>query len=140
MHDSELKKLLIETHPVRPGQEERAWAHLRERLSSPEPASRFSFLMSWRTAVVTCSVAVAAIMAFTFVSQRSYPTSFASVVSQSPGVYATTFYSHTAQAQVVWLNGLDTASDGLSYMDPTTVVSTTSVPESAPPDSKPKGL
>ena len=32
MHDSELRKLLLDTCPVRPGQEDRAWAALREEL------------------------------------------------------------------------------------------------------------
>jgi hypothetical protein len=40
-----------------------------------------------------------------------------SASSQSPGIFATAFYSQPAHAQVVWLNGMDPASDGPSYMD-----------------------
>ena len=42
--------------------------------------------------------------------------------SQSPGIYATAFYSRSANAQVVWLNGMEPASDKPTYLDPTTVV------------------
>jgi hypothetical protein len=46
----------------------------------------------------------------------------ATAASQSPGIYATAFYSRTAQAQVVWLNGMEPASDKPTFLDPTTVV------------------
>ena len=39
MHDYELKKLLEETHPVLPGQEERAWKALKARLATPPGAT-----------------------------------------------------------------------------------------------------
>jgi hypothetical protein len=47
------------------------------------------------------------------------PISLATADSQSPGVYATSFYSRSAQAQVVWLNGMDPATDKPTYLDPT---------------------
>jgi hypothetical protein len=48
------------------------------------------------------------------------PVSIATADSQSPGIYATAFYSDSAQAQVVWLNGMDPATDKPTYLDPTT--------------------
>lgn len=53
--------------------------------------------------------------------------------SQSPGIFATAFYSQPARAQVVWLNGMDPATDGPTYMDPTTKINEAS-PSSARPD------
>ena len=50
------------------------------------------------------------------------PGSLATADSQSPGIYATAFYSRSAQAQVVWLNGMEPATDKLTYLDPTTVI------------------
>ena len=47
---------------------------------------------------------------------------FATADSQAPGIYATAFYSKPAQAQVVWLNGMEPATDQPTYLDPTTVV------------------
>jgi hypothetical protein len=51
------------------------------------------------------------------------PIALATADSQSPGIYATAFYSRSAQAQVVWLNGMEPATDKPTYLDPTTVVS-----------------
>ena len=50
------------------------------------------------------------------------PLSVATADSQLPGVFATAFYSHSAQAQVVWLNGMEPASDKPTYLDPTTAL------------------
>jgi len=50
-----------------------------------------------------------------------WPISFASANSEAPGIYATSFYSHSAKAQVVWLNGMEPVSDKpTTYLDPTT--------------------
>jgi len=72
-------------------------------------------------------VAFATVCALLFVGNSvltSYqPVSFASADSEAPGIYATSFYSHSAKAQVVWLNGLAPASDKPTYLDPTTVIS-----------------
>jgi hypothetical protein len=57
-----------------------------------------------------------------FILGRLAPISLATADSQSPGIYATAFYSRSAQAQVVWLNGMDPATDKPTYLDPTTVV------------------
>ena len=122
MNDSELKKLLLEAHPIKPGQEERAWAQLKSHLSPTEQLRSLSFFMGWRTGLATCALIITGIFVANLVTTGSYPSSFASAASQSPGIYATAFYSHSAHAQVVWLNGLEPASDKLSYMDPTMVV------------------
>jgi anti-sigma-K factor RskA len=121
MHDHELKKLLEETHPVRPGQEERAWNALRERL---KPSSRRAWLYvpTWRSAAVGVALLAALAVGVNLgLAVRPHAPSFVSADSQAPGIYATAFYSRTAHAQVVWLNGLEPASDQPTYLDPTTV-------------------
>jgi hypothetical protein len=124
MHDSELKKLLLETCPVCPGQESRAWSALRDQLYQAKPArSGWSWLCdpAWRgLAVAALVLALIPIVGDFIVGQ---PVSLATADSQSPGIYATSFYSRSAQAQVVWLNGMDPATDKPTYLDPTTVVS-----------------
>jgi hypothetical protein len=125
MHDSELKKLLQETCPVRPGQEARAWSALRDQLYNKQARSAWSWLYypTWRGLVVAAvALALVPIMGDFFVGK---PLSLATADSQSPGVYATSFYSRPAEAQVVWLNGMDPASDKPTYLDPTTVVTRT---------------
>jgi hypothetical protein len=125
MHDSELKKLLLETCPVLPGQENRAWKALHERLYAPKLShSRLSWLFvpTWRGA----GVALAVICVLGFMGDGLLnslrPISFASADSEAPGIYATSFYSHSAKAQVIWLNGLAPATDKPTYLDPTTVL------------------
>jgi anti-sigma-K factor RskA len=128
MHDSELKKLLLETCPVRPGQESRAWSALRDRLHQQKqvrPQSRWRWLYypTWRGLTVASAAVALAFIPFaeSFIGGQSI--SLATADSQSPGIYATSFYSRSAQAQVVWLNGMDPATDKPTYLDPTTVVS-----------------
>jgi hypothetical protein len=124
MQDSELKKLLSETCQVLPGQEDRAWKALRERLAQTDPASRWAWLYvpTWKGATVAfAAVFVLGFMANSVVSSY-WPMSFASADSEAPGIYATSFYSHSAKAQVVWLNGMEPASDKPTYLDPTTVI------------------
>jgi hypothetical protein len=125
MQDKELKKLLLETCPIRPGQESRAWAALREELygaASRHSAWSWLYLPSWRGLVVA-GVALALITILgDFFMVGFQPVSFATADSQAPGIYATAFYSKSAQAQVVWLNGLEPATDKPTYLDPTTVV------------------
>jgi len=123
MHDRELKKLLLETCPVRPGQESRAWTALRDQLYQARQArSGWSWLYypTWRG--LTVAVLVLALIPFAASFIGLQPISLATADSQSPGIYATSFYSRSAQAQVVWLNGMDPASDKPTYLDPTTVV------------------
>jgi hypothetical protein len=130
MQDSELRKLLLDTCPVRPGQEARAWSALREQLYG-EKSSRVSsarvnwawlYLPSWRGLVVAAvALALIPIMGNIFVTNLA-PHSFATADSQAPGIYATAFYSKPAQAQVVWLNGMEPATDKPTYLDPTTVL------------------
>ena len=122
MHDNELKKLLLETCQVRPGQEARAWAELKERLYPSRARSAWSWLYypTWRGLAVAV-VALALIpIAGSFLMGPQL--AVATADSQSPGIYATAFYSRPAQAQVVWLNGMDPASDKPTYLDPTTPV------------------
>ena len=125
MPDSELKKLLLETCPVRPGQEARAWAALRERIYHAKPArSAWSWLYypTWRGLAV--GAAALAIVAFAsgFLVGGGESMALVTADSQLPGIYATSFYSRTAQAQVVWLNGMEPSTDKPTYLDPTTVI------------------
>ncbi len=101
MEDRELKKLLLETCPVRPGQEERAWAALRERLSAKPAPSGWNVLFqpSWRSgafAGVVAGLVIGAVVSFVLTSQAQI---FVTANSQAPGVYATSFYSKSAGAQ-----------------------------------------
>jgi len=130
MQDSELKKILQETCPVRPGQEARAWAALKDRLNKerlnrsarPGSAWGWTYYPTWRGLAVAL-VAVALLpWAGNFVWSHLQPKAFATANSQSPGIYATAFYSRSADAQVVWLNGMEPATDKPTYLDPTTVI------------------
>ena len=111
MTDHELSHLLQETCPVLPGQEARAWGHLQERLAQPvRPA-----WLRWQP--LLASGAAFAALLFLAVRVAAPAVEPVSAASQSPGIFATAFYSQPAHAQVVWLNGLDPASDGPTYMD-----------------------
>jgi hypothetical protein len=125
MHDSELKKLLLETCPVKPGQEGRAWTMLRDHLYA---GKRNRFAWSWLFYPTRRGLALAAVL-LALVSMAGHygmgapePVSLATADSQAPGIYATAFYSRPAQAQVVWLNGMDPATDKPTYLDPTSVI------------------
>jgi len=123
MHDRELKKLLLETCPVRPGQESRAWSALRDQLYSAKSArSGWNWLYqpAWRGLAVAAAALALIPIVGDFLLGPSV--SLATADSQSPGIYATAFYSRPAQAQVVWLTGMDPASDKPTYLDPTTVI------------------
>ncbi len=125
MHDTELKRLLLETCPVRPGQESRAWSALRDRLypaSQSRSGWNWLYYPTWRgLAVAAAAVALILVMG-DFILGRLEPVSLATADSQSPGIYATAFYSRSAGAQVVWLSGMDAATDKPTYLDPTTVI------------------
>ena len=134
MEDRELKKLLLETCPVRPGQEDRAWTLLRERLyAKPLRSGWTAFLQpTWRNgaiAGVAVGLIVGAVVSFAFTSQTRI---FATADSQAPGIYATSFYSRPAQAQVVWLNGMEPASDTPTFLEKTGAVASTPDGASAP--------
>ena len=125
MNDSDLKKLLLETCPVRPGQEARAWAALRDRLNkTTSPGNRWAWLYypTWRGASIGLAAVCAMALLGNIVADYFHPISYASANSQVPGIFATSFYSSSAKAQVVWLNGLEPASDQPTYLDPTTDV------------------
>jgi hypothetical protein len=125
MQDSELKRLLLETCPVLPGQENRAWTVFRERLNRANPTpSRWAwlYLPSWRGLGVAVAVLALLAVAGDYIGLGLGPISLATADSQSPGIYATAFYSHSAQAQVVWLDGMEPATDKPTYLDPTTVI------------------
>jgi hypothetical protein len=141
MQDSELKKILQETCPVRPGQEARAWMALKDRLNQPtRPSSVWNWIYypTWRGLAVALIALVVIPMAGNFAWSLLLPKALATANSQSPGIYATAFYSRTAEAQVVWLNGMEPASDRPTYLDPTTVVS--QGPETASPTGDPNSL
>ena len=121
MEDRELRKLLLETCPVRPGQEARAWAALSERLSAKPAVTgwRSLLLPTWRNgafAGVAFGLVVGAVVSFVVTSQARI---LATADSQAPGIYATSFYSKPAQAQVVWLNGMEPASDKPTFLEKT---------------------
>jgi len=129
MNDNELKQALTETWPIRPGQEGRAWSSLQASLGG-KPRSETAFLTWPRMAWGGLAVAVLALVAL-YPGSPSAP--LLSAASQSPGIFATAFYSQPARAQVVWLNGMDPATDGPTYMDPTTKIDEAS-PSSTRPD------
>jgi hypothetical protein len=122
MQDSELRKLLLETCPVKPGQENRAWTLLQAKLqNSPSADWRWIwlYLPSWRgLAIAVVALILIPVVGSSIISGLK-PISLATADSQSPGIYATAFYSDSAQAQVVWLNGMEPASDKPTYLDPT---------------------
>jgi hypothetical protein len=123
----------LETCPVRPGQEDRSWNALRERLNPASiGASKWAWLYvpTWRGALVGLSAVCGLALIGNILVARYQPVSFASASSEAPGIFATSFYSSSAKAQVVWLNGLEPASDKPTYLDPTTVI-----PASGDPDS-----
>ena len=125
MEDRELKKLLLETCPVRPGQEARAWSSLREQLFLRPQVSgwRSLLLPTWRNgalAGVGVGLMVGAVLSFALTSQSRI---FATADSQAPGVYATSFYSTSAKAQVVWLNGMEPATDKPTFLEKTGAIS-----------------
>jgi hypothetical protein len=124
MYDSELKNLLLETCPVKPGQEERAWASLRPRLAPTKRSLLGSFLVLpfWRPVAYMAFGFAMAVALFDLGAIQPARPALVIADSQAPGVYATSFYSHSAQAQVVWLNGMDPATDRPTYLDPTTPV------------------
>jgi hypothetical protein len=128
MNDQQLKTTLLETCPVLPGQEARAWSLLEDRLlgRAQKPAS----FLPWRlwlggAAAAACAIALAVHLGTPAINPVS-------ASSQSPGIFATAFYSRGAHAQVVWLNGMDPASDGPSYMDPTSKIDESSHATPAP--------
>jgi hypothetical protein len=122
MQDSELKKLLLETCPVLPGQENRAWIALQQRLNPARSRWEWLYLPSWRGLGVAAAVLVLLAVVGDDIGLGLGPISFATADSLSPGIYATAFYSHSAKAQVVWLDGMEPASDKPTYLDPTTVI------------------
>ena len=128
MEDNELKKILLETCPVRPGQEGRAWMALKDQLyGSKVSRSRWSWIYypTWRgLAVAVLALAIIPLVGDILLGHM-VPKALATADSQSPGIYATAFYSRSADAQVVWLNGMEPASDRPTYLDPTTVIANT---------------
>jgi hypothetical protein len=91
MQDSELKKLLLETCPVLPGQEDRAWVALREQLYPARPHFAWSWLYypTWRGLALAVVVLALIPVLGDFLIGKSI--SLATADSQSPGVYATSF-------------------------------------------------
>jgi anti-sigma-K factor RskA len=140
MHDHELKKLLEETHPVRPGQEERAWNVLKERLASRRRRT-WLYLPTWRGATVAFTILAAlTILGNLIPTLRPYAPRLVSADSQVPGIYATAFYSKSAHAQVVWLTGMDPASDQPTYLDPTSAIPQKQASKTSRPADDPNSL
>jgi anti-sigma-K factor RskA len=79
------------------------------------------FYPTWRGAAVGAVALLLVFVAGRFVTEAMTPPEFATAASQSPGIYATSFYSSPGKAQVVWLNGLEPASDKPTYLDPSTL-------------------
>jgi hypothetical protein len=122
MNDSDLKNHLLETCQVLPGQEGRAWLALKERLAQGSQR-RWLFFPAWQSLAYTTLALLLLPAIFDLgLSMRPIHHALAFADSQVPGIYATSFYSHSAQAQVVWLNGLDPATDKPTYLDPTSVI------------------
>ena len=117
MNDLEIKQALLETCPVKPGQEARAWDSFQNRLQAKP--SRLPVYFRLPGLIPFGGAAALVLFALRFASPAVAPLSAA---SQSPGIFATAFYSQSAKAQVVWLNGMDPATDRPTYMDPTTKV------------------
>lgn len=138
MEDRELKKLLLETCPVRPGQEARAWSVLREQLYGQPERSAWTWLRSpaWRTGIAALSLFVVVGVAADLIFAEQ-ARALATADSQAPGIYATSFYSKSAQAQVVWLNGMEPATDRPTF-DTTGAVPSSA--ENAPPAGDPNSL
>ena len=134
MNDLQLKELLLETCPVRPGQEGRAWMALKDRLGAPaaSPATSFFLRASRGLAFAALAILLALGIFALGVTMRPAHHGLAFADSQVPGIYATSFYSHSAQAQVVWLNGMDPVSDKLTYLDPTTRIKSGPTDDSQP--------
>src|ERR1700692_3822887 len=105
MQDRELKKLLLETCPVRPGQESRAWSALREQLYPAMQAQQarggwsWLYYPTWRGLAVAVVALVLIPIMGEFIAGPLTPVALATADSQSPGIYATAFYSRSAQAQ-----------------------------------------
>ena len=131
MTDADLKHLLQETCPVLPGQEGRAWQALRNRLGAPKPVALPWFFRPAFTYSLLTLVVVGALLGLGLnAAPARHGLAFAD--SQVPGIYATSFYSHSAQAQVVWLNGMDPATDRPTYLDPTAIIHETAANSHAP--------
>jgi hypothetical protein len=141
MTDTELKNLLVESIPLLPGQEARAWAGLRERLYRPERRGVGLFLPNWRSFAYLCLglfLATAGMELTGSLRPAHHALVFAD--SQSPGIYATGYYSNSAQAQVVWLNGMEPASDQPTYLDPTRAIKAPAGSKHASPARPPNSL
>jgi anti-sigma-K factor RskA len=141
MQDSELKRLLLETCPVLPGQEGRAWAALREQLyggKRERSTWRWLYYPTWRGLAVAAVVIAAVAGAGGFLIGQMQPLAVATADSEAPGIYAKAFYSRPAKAQVVWLNGMEPATDKPTYLDPTSVIS--GQPETQKPITDPNSL
>jgi len=104
MQDSELKTILLETCPIRPGQEARAWNALRDRLYPAKPATASQGWLNshtFRGALIGFTAAFAILLLANLFLTGFQSVSYASANSEAPGIYATSFYSHSAKAQVV---------------------------------------
>ena len=124
MTDDNLKQLLSETHPVRPGQEARAWSALEQRMFAQPARASFPALFAggWVRFAGGALTACAFMAACDLLIAERQHIAMASTTSQSPGIFATAFYSHSAKAQVVWLDGLEPSTDQPTYLDPTTAI------------------
>ena len=135
MNDLELKNLLLDTCPVLPGQEKRAWTALQARLGEKSARPAWFALPFWRPLAYAACGFLLAVALFDTGALRPGRHALVFADSQSPGVYATSFYSNSAQAQVVWLNGMEPATDRPTYLDPTSAIHRSPAQPARNPDS-----
>ena len=125
MQDSELKEIAARDLPGSAGAGE---SRLGGSAGADGPAQgkpspwAWIYLPSRRGLAMAVGIAVVRLSPAAISVIGLKPISLATADSQAPGIYATSFYSDSAQAQVVWLNGMEPATDKPTYLDPTTVI------------------
>jgi hypothetical protein len=111
MNENELKQLLREDNArlwarARMAQLA-AWRRLQERLGGAAPGMD----LSWRWVSWAGVLAVIVATVFYLAPLRESQLSLTRAEAHAPGLYAATFYSDTARADVVWISGMDASSD-----------------------------
>lgn len=115
MNDAELKRVLSESGQPEPHRQAEAWQALRQQMFPPshhmETRQEHPAWGWWIGSSALAGIALA--MAVAWFHQAPVVQSSGIEVAQGnePGVVATSFYSQKAQANVVWLSGLQYASD-----------------------------
>lgn len=114
MDTQDIKKIMAtaqeEALTIAAGRQMRAWNRLQRALyetpeAEPEPSTWFngaSLTTFGAVAAIVVALAVAQLLPATY-SNLSY------AEAQQPDLYTSTFYSSQAQADVVWITGMDAA-------------------------------